>query len=239
MLVTLSTGNVGIGTDSPSQDLTLYRDSGDTNFLISSNNGASQIFFGDTESDNIGKIDYDHSDNSLNFAVNAAERMRIDSSGVISIGPSATSSEIYFNYNNTNNKGGLKIDYSTAELRLSAGESGNTYHQAFYTNGSERMRIDSDGNVGIGTDSPESKLQVAGGIQMADDTDTASADKVGTMRYRTGTEYVEVTGTELVTNGDFATDSGWTKGTGWSIGSGVASCNYRIYVIGNITLIWG
>jgi len=220
-----STGNVGIGTDSPSQDLTLYRDSGDTNFLISSNNGASQIFFGDTESDNIGKIDYDHSDNSLNFAVNAAERMRIDSSGVISIGPSATSSEIYFNYNNTNNKGGLKIDYSTAELRLSAGESGNTYHQAFYTNGSERMRIDSDGNVGIGTTSPESKLQVAGGIQMADDTDTASADKVGTMRYRTGTEYVEVTGTELVTNGDFATDSGWTKGTGWSIGSGVASCD--------------
>ena len=36
------------------------------------------------------------------------ERMRIDSSGVISIGPSTTSSEIYFNYNNTNNKGGLK-----------------------------------------------------------------------------------------------------------------------------------
>ena len=28
--------------------------------------------------------------------------------------------------------------------------------------------------------------------------------KVGTMRYRTGTEYVEVTGTELITNGDFA-----------------------------------
>ena len=29
-----------------------------------------------------------------------------------------------------------------------------------------------------------SKLQVAGGVQMADDTDTASADKVGTQRYR-------------------------------------------------------
>ena len=87
----------------------------------------------------------------------------------------------------------------------------------------ERMRIDSSGNVGIGTTSPQSKLQVAGGIQMADDTDTASAAKVGTMRYRTGTEYVEVTGTELVTNGDFATDSGWTKGTGWTISGGTAS----------------
>ncbi len=84
---------------------------------------------------------------NMKFFTVDTERMRITSTGVISIGPSTTSSEIYFNYNNTNNKGGLKIDYSTGELRLSAGESGNGYHQAFYTNGSERMRIDSSGNV--------------------------------------------------------------------------------------------
>jgi hypothetical protein len=87
------------------------------------------------------------------------------------------------------------------------------------------LTIDTNKNVGIGITGPQSKLQVAGGIQMADDTDTAVVGKVGTMRYRTGTEYVEVTGTELVTNGDFASSTGWVLKNSASInnGTGVAT----------------
>ena len=60
---------------------------------------------------------------------------------------------------------------------------------------------------------------------MADDTDAASATKVGTMRYRTATnEAVPVTGTDLVTNGDFSNGTtGWSFGTGWAVSNGGAT----------------
>jgi len=65
---------------------------------------------------------------------------------------------------------------------------------AAYMGTAPKMVIKNTGEAGIGTTTPKSKLQVAGGIQMADDTDTASADKVGTQRYRetTGASYVDM-----------------------------------------------
>ncbi|MEE4256891.1 MAG: hypothetical protein V2I47_07625 [Bacteroidales bacterium] len=50
------------------------------------------------------------------------------------------------------------------------------------------------GKVAVGTSNPNSKLHVDGGVQIADDSDAASADKAGTIRYRTDSNnsYVEM-----------------------------------------------
>jgi hypothetical protein len=55
---------------------------------------------------------------------------------------------------------------------------------AFATNNTERIRILSTGQVGIGNTAPKSLLHVSGGVQIGDDTADASADKVGCLRYR-------------------------------------------------------
>lgn len=61
----------------------------------------------------------------------------------------------------------------------------NTNHRVdLKTNGNTRFTIDTAGNAGIGVTTPRAKLDVAGGVKVADDTDTAGANKVGTLRYR-------------------------------------------------------
>ena len=59
--------------------------------------------------------------------------------------------------------------------------TGTSYN--FKSGGSSQMVI-YNSNVGINVTSPRSKLQVNGGIQMADDTDIPLVAKVGTLRYR-------------------------------------------------------
>ncbi|MCP4928582.1 MAG: hypothetical protein GY918_05945, partial [Gammaproteobacteria bacterium] len=178
-----SSGRVGIGTSSPSQDLHIREDSGDCNLLIDSANGASQIFFGDDESVNIGNIRYDHGSNYMRFSANGTERMRIDSSGNVGIGTSSPSSALTVSGSIPNAPTGdgvhlgLTSNYAQMQLNGSSGgiidfstsgvdhigrilyDQGYDYMR-FDTNYAERMRIDSSGNVGIGTSSPSAKLSI-------------------------------------------------------------------------------
>ncbi len=96
-------GNVGIGTTSPSYPLSVVTSSGKSSIEIKSlGTGANDdvflrmltaesnkdcfIHFGDADDADVGKIRYNHGSNFMSFTTNAAERMRVTSSGNVGIG---------------------------------------------------------------------------------------------------------------------------------------------------------
>jgi hypothetical protein len=93
------------------------------------------------------------------------ERVRINAAGNVGIGTTTPDGKL--DVNGTSYFRGDLILYGTKKLYLDNGSdtyltevSANTMQ--FVTAGSERMRITSAGNVGIGTTSPDSKLEVNG-----------------------------------------------------------------------------
>jgi hypothetical protein len=101
-----SSGNLLVGTSSPLGRLTVSSGSGATVAtaaddlvidtagntglsILSGTTSLGSIHFGDSGSNNVGIIRYDHSTNSLSTFTNAAERMRIDSSGNLLVGKTA------------------------------------------------------------------------------------------------------------------------------------------------------
>jgi hypothetical protein len=169
-----SDGNVGIGTTSP--DNILHIRNGDTTYasqvgadtmlflettnvsnalqFTSTNTGQQYIMFGDDDP-NAGWISYDHSDNNLNFRVNATEKMRITSAGDVGIG-TTTPDE--------------KLDITGGYLKFNGGDYGIkgsaslTYNPVsdhyFQSSGSTKMTINSSGNVGIGTTTPSATTKL-------------------------------------------------------------------------------
>jgi hypothetical protein len=124
---------------------------------------------------------------TIAFSEGGVELMRIDSSGSVGIGTSSpdarldvrgADNSLQARFGRRINRG-LEISTVLIDGASDAGVNFNARHTSsptliFSTNSSERMRIDSAGNVGIGTASPGSKLDVNGELRIGNTVNTVS-----------------------------------------------------------------
>ena len=158
-----STGNVGIGTTSPDAKLEVAG-------IVKINTGADasnpRLYFQQDDIDVNNFIEVDRGSNAMEFWNNGSERMRISSAGNVGIG-TVTTSPYRLNVLRSDGNVAFLTDGATADLAITCiggvtDLSPTTGVLAFGTSSTERMRITSGGNVGIGTDSPDSLLNLEG-----------------------------------------------------------------------------
>ena len=109
--------------------------------IIANTNETSRVVFSDDTDHNQGRIQYNHTGNSLGFYTNGEnERLRLNGNGTAQFTPEGSTSNPY-----------LLIDTSGDNVRLNAQKSSGNNGLIFLTQSSgtvtERMRIDSDGYI--------------------------------------------------------------------------------------------
>ncbi|WGL30535.1 chaperone of endosialidase [Synechococcus phage S-CRES1] len=221
-------GNVGIGTSNPGANLDIYASALPTLRLTDSAGGYGSFTYNESGTVSTLTIEADPGNTSvpttsMRFTVDGSERLLINSNGNVGIGTSnplyklttETGSKMLFGSNVDDNgdpslylnrwQGSAENYKSTkitsdigGELTFSRATAGAT--DISLQSYSESMRIDSNGNVGIGTSSPSKKLtirsgasdqlriedNVGDGIDLVRDTTTGFLDFNGTQETFSG-----------------------------------------------------
>jgi hypothetical protein len=155
-------GNVGAGTSSPQrqihsvdsngQVLRLQRDGAFT--------GSWDVLVGSQSTGDFTIYDNENSQRAITVqkltGFSGTSAMYIDSSGNVGIGTSSPTSYTGYSTIGLNSTNGGILEFKKGDTQMARiANAGGAFLQ-FVTNNAEAMRIDSSGNVGIGTDSPSS-----------------------------------------------------------------------------------
>ena len=145
-----SAERLGIGTTSPAYKLDVYEATG---------NGV-QIKAGDALTDKALSVG----------SAGTPDKFVVQSGGNVGIGTSSPSSALDVVGEATVGSGtyGVKLSYSNSTTAGVIDTADSADKLSIRTSGTERMRIDASGNVGIGTASPQSKLHVNGTLRATD-----------------------------------------------------------------------
>ena len=151
------------------------------------------LAFGDNADPNSGEIFYDHTANSMSFRTNDQIAATIDSSGNLTVGTgisynasaddtliigatnrTSVNNGTYFNYQlkvsgaatgqDLTLQAARNIDGSSDDVESIFQYDASSDAQIFFTNATERMRIDSSGNVGIGISSVQTQGALTGNL---------------------------------------------------------------------------
>ena len=190
-------GNVGIGTTSPSFPLEI------------SGAGTVSLAYQRTGTGVTAKKWGFHSDNSNTYWQNITDNVlavTVSNAGNVGIGETDPDSTLtvkgsaHTNFQVKSNSESTKAFIQTvqdSDVRIG---SSTNHPVAFYQNGSERMRIDASGNVGINQSSPTRKLHVtsAGSGVVATFGDSLANNTIEVTRTTTNASYIGLSATSAV-----------------------------------------